>query len=157
MLSKYEMKRFGAAELHRALVFAAEKNYDDVWLSDTIAEYSLHKNQILQEAARDGHLHIVQYLLELPPEQRADVHADDDCALCLAVENDQQEVVRYLLKLPPEQRANIHAQNNFVMRFMMERQLLNNANDLLFHLQAEQKKPAIKRINIKSKRYNEMR
>lgn len=58
------------------------------------AEYD--EGNALQLAATNGHLPIVQYLIE---SDIVDIHADNDLALQLAVENRQWTVANYLLQM----------------------------------------------------------
>jgi ankyrin repeat protein len=63
----------------------------------------------LTEAAKDGHLETVQYLIE----NGADIHADNDYALQWAAGNGHLDVVRYLV----ENGADIHADNDLALRY----------------------------------------
>lgn len=63
---------------------------------------------MLKEAARDGDMKRVRYLVE---EKSADIHADDDAALHYAAVNGQADIVRYLV----EQGADIHADDDAVL------------------------------------------
>jgi ankyrin repeat protein len=59
----------------------------------------------LRYSAGNGHLYIVQYLVE----HGADIHADNDCALRLSAANGHLETVKYLV----EHGADIHAEMDY--------------------------------------------
>ena len=69
-------------------------------------------NQKLIEAAQNGDLEIVKYLVN----QGVNIHANDDEALRDASYNGQLEVVKYLV----EQGADIHAKNDYALRYSSE-------------------------------------
>jgi FOG: Ankyrin repeat len=50
-------------------------------------------------------------------EKGANIHVDDDCALCWASENGHLEVVQYLI----EMGANIHADDDYALRWASEK------------------------------------
>jgi FOG: Ankyrin repeat len=51
-------------------------------------------NESLFMASQNGHLEVVEYLVE----KGADIHTEDDEALCWASTNDHLEVVKYLVE-----------------------------------------------------------
>lgn len=63
----------------------------------------------LRIAAQNGHLELVEMLVELG----ADVHVDDDHALRAATQYRHTEVARYLLE---HAHANVHADGNYALR-----------------------------------------
>jgi ankyrin repeat protein len=63
----------------------------------------------LIEAAKNGHLEVVQFLIR----NGADIHADNDLAIRHAARNEHLDVVRYLI----ENGANIHAHDDWALRY----------------------------------------
>ena len=86
----------------------------------------------LIEASIDGDLDKVKYLVE----NGADVHADNDYALCLSAENGHFDIVKYLV----ENGTDIHAKNDHALCWSAKnghlevvRLLLENGADIHAH------------------------
>jgi hypothetical protein len=76
----------------------AAKDGDLIWLKYLIEDRNLGKpeniNKALCYGAENGHLEIVQYLVE----KGADIHVDNDYALLFSAENGHLDVVKYLIE-----------------------------------------------------------
>ena len=75
----------------------------------------IYSNYVYQEdqlfsAAQLGHCKVVKYLCEI---QKANVHADNDCAVRLASQYGHCKVVTYLCEI---QKADVHANNDLAVR-----------------------------------------
>ena len=67
-------------------------------------------NLALREAATNGHLQVVNYLIE---EKKVNIHYLDDVALRWASKSGHLDVIKYLVS----KEANIHAKNDEALRF----------------------------------------
>jgi len=143
-----DLVRFGTQE--GALAYAQAHE-------DTI-DFRHEDSRALREAAGNGDLNVVRYLLgALPEHRRADVHAVDDGlfgdgALRRAAMNGHLNVVRYLLdELPIDRRADIHAVDDQALRGAAMHGRLNVVRYLLDEL------PVNRRANIHARNDNALR
>lgn len=81
--------------------------FDAAWVGDLPevqlalakgADIHAYNDGALRSAAYKGRLSIVQFLLELPIDQRADIHAGDDCPLRRALYRRHWDIIACLLQ-----------------------------------------------------------
>jgi hypothetical protein len=99
-------------ELDRALIAAIETGNVTAVKQAIAAGADPHANgdEAARWAARNGHLHMVKYLIE---DQRADPHANGDEAMNWAAGNGHLHVVKYLIE---RHNADPHALDDWPMR-----------------------------------------
>jgi ankyrin repeat protein len=73
-------------------------------------------SKALHNAVRNGHLHVVRYLCELPRCMGVNPAAVNNCALLWAVLFGHLDIVRYLCELPAERGVNPAARDNHFVR-----------------------------------------
>lgn len=80
---------------------------------------------VLRWSAARGQVHIVSFLLELPENQRADIHALDDWALFMAARHLHWPVVICLLRHGADQTKLTSKQLQHAHNFARTRELFN--------------------------------
>ncbi len=98
-------------DIHESLWAAATAGDLDIiqYLVERGANVHHQLDSALRWSANNGHLPVVQYLIE---QCGSDVHADHDSALCWSAENGHLPVVQYLV----EHGANVHAEDDYALR-----------------------------------------
>lgn len=111
------------ATLHTIVCFAAQYGY--LFIIRHLVEkfHSLNparfNNYAIRCASRNGHLGIVQYLMNLGLEQ-IDPAADDNFAIGAACENGHLSTVKYLMNLDSKHGINPAAGDNYAIRSASE-------------------------------------
>ena len=96
---------------NQALIYASKNGHLDVveYLVDHGANLNVEDDNSLQWASSKGHLKVVEYLVD----HGANVNAQDDYALILASKNGHLDVVEYLV----DHGANVNARDDYALRW----------------------------------------